>query len=243
MSGKVIMIILGGIIFVLSGCFFEVPKPILDAPCDVITASQMRNLIQDIGDGMDLPTIEKEILTRFELNEDELRAERGEGHAMYEWDYEGIRHRTSPSESDSPFSAVFFDHAEPRLSRLVNCLGEPGWYQHRVLLREYYELSLDVWFPEHGLLANSSQIGLLNTIVVDENLSVDRLSIVAPGTIEDVTMELYVESDRAQKIRNELRPWPGSLGAAVKEIRSELCVDHSTFCDDEEVKETEDRGP
>lgn len=203
--------------------------PILEAGCDIVTATPLRELLQD--DAL-IVNASDEIIRRFELSTDELHIETGEQYKLFSWWYLGNRYTLYMQEGEKPLGNAFFGKSRPPLRQVIECLGAPEWYSSGYgSLHELFGFGLSLYFPAYGLRAYSSQITRQQDIVINEDLLASDLSITPSGTIKEVISFLNFDSPEGAQITLErLKPWPDSLETVIETIRTNYCLDYPAFC-------------
>jgi hypothetical protein len=140
--------------------------------------------------------------------------------------YRGIRYTADFREGTLVRVDVYWkqiDKAalEPTSAGIVRCFGAPDLYQASYLT--YIEakiFDLGLWYPDKGVVVSGVHFGKhwvdwsgRPPPPFDEKVTMTYMTIVAPGTTEEMIKRVYTYGDRddvREKVLKTLRPWPGA---------------------------------
>lgn len=114
-----------------------------------------------------------------------------------------------------PTLAVIWETNPPALREVIRCVGEPQYY-NAFYDRGTLTSELGILYPSKGLSFGATQTGLVDSFT--STVAVTSISYYEPGTLEDTILNpVLVEpgSEQYARIRNAIKPWPGSLDKVV----------------------------
>lgn len=125
---------------------------------------------------------------------------------------------------------VYWDHVQPSLAQIIECLGFPDQYQAVYQQDHLPKLSIHLWYVEKGIVIGGYSYHRQDQPPeVDSNYSMRSFIVVAPTEIAQMVPNVYTAGNQlgvqAYALRL-LKPWPGSIEA----IHVDSCIDNPDLC-------------
>lgn len=178
--------------------------------CDELDGQTMRILIEKhaITDTVNRTNISQ----LFGISPKEVQLEQGDRYMEWRWQSDNSSYRLYSEDGQWRIATVTFDVAQPSAHDLIDCLGNPEWYVAGYgPWGENQALNFEMYFPNKGLMARSSDFNERMKPRITENTLVDELTFTPPGTITAMISFLHYDAaDVGEIALQRLKPWPGN---------------------------------